>query len=242
MADANDAKKTSAARIDAAQLLTRGPGDALASYFALEHDVRRTRLFVRTDAAGRTLAFVAVCQTGIDLFRPLVVMRSNDDATLRALLREALQPGRHYLLSAPPILQPVIAAECTLHGDAINAIYTLAAGDFKPVTNILVRSSTTPDGLLRATIAARDGGRAAEAGVSWISSRYAEVFVEVAEAVRRRGLGKSVVSAVCSGVLARGRTPLYVSALTNTPSQKLAERLGFVRTDAYEVTGAMELK
>ena len=54
-----------------AGLLSTQPADALASYFALEHDSRRTRLFVRNDARGRATAFVAVCQTGIDLFAPL---------------------------------------------------------------------------------------------------------------------------------------------------------------------------
>lgn len=232
----------SAARIDAAQLLLRTPADALASYFALEHDARRTRLFVRRDASGRAAAFVAICQTGIDLFRPLAVMRARDDDALRELLREALQHGRHYLLSAPPSLQPAIADACHLHGDAVNAVYALSAADFKPVPNILVSSSRTPDGLLRATIAARSGDNAAEAGVSWISTRFAEIYVQVAESVRRRGLGKSVVSSLCSEILARGRTPIYVTATDNVASQKLAERIGFAHTNAFELTGAIELK
>lgn len=226
-------------RVDAAQLLTREPADALASYFTLEHDPRRVRLHVRTNAEGRTTAFVAVCQTGMDLFRPLVVMRAVDSAVLRELLREALQPGRHYLLSAPPSLLPDIAAECEVHGEAVNHIYTLAAAGFKPVANVLVRTSRTPDGLFRASIAARDGSNAAEAGTSWISSRFAEIYVQVAELVRRRGLGKSVVSAVCSAVLEHGRTPLYVTAADNVASQRLAERLGFVDSGAFEMTGAI---
>ncbi|MCX6017248.1 MAG: GNAT family N-acetyltransferase [Chloroflexi bacterium] len=229
-------------RIDAAQLLTRAPADALASYFALEHDPRRVQLHVRTNTAGRTLAFVAVCQTGIDLFRPLVVLRSNDAAALHETIRAALQPGRQYLLSAPPSLQPEIAAECELQGVTINTISTLTVADFKPVANILVQTSRTPDGLLRASIAARGGGIAAEAGVSWISTRYAEVYVQVNESLRNRGLGKSVVSALCAAILERGRTPLYVAAADNVASQRLAARLGFAETGAFELTGAMTVR
>jgi len=232
----------SAARIDAAQLLVRTPADALASYFALEHDARRTKLFVSGNGSGRTTAFVAVCQTGIDLFRPLAVMRADDDDALRALMRTVLQPGRHYLLSAPPSLQPVVADACHLHGESVNAVYALSPEHFRPVPNVLVRTSRTPDKLPRAAILARDGSNAAEAGASWISSRYAEIYVQVAEPVRRRGLGKSVVGAVCSEVLSQGRTPLYVTATDNVASRKLAERLGFVDSGAFELTGAIELR
>lgn len=229
-------------RIDAAQLLTNNPVDALTSYFALEHDPKRVKLFLRTAVSGRSLAFVAVCQTGLDLFRPLVVMRGDDSSALRDALKEAIAPGRQYLLNAPPSLQPDITALCSLSGESINAIYTLAAADHKPVVNIMVQTSSTPDGMLRASVPARDGGNAAEAGTSWISSRYGEVFVQVAEAVRRRGLGKSVVSAVCTPLLQRNRTPLYITRTDNIASRRLAERLGFYDTGAFELSGALTLR
>jgi ribosomal protein S18 acetylase RimI-like enzyme len=229
-------------RIDAAQLLTNNPVDALTSYFALEHDPKRVKLYLRTAVSGRSLAFVAVCQTGLDLFRPLIVMRGDDSSALRDALKEALSPGRQYLLNAPPALQPDIAAVCSLSGESINAIYTLSALDHTPVVNIMVQTSATPDGMLRASVAARDGSNAAEAGTSWISSRYGEVFVQVAESVRRRGLGKSVVSAVCTQLLQRNRAPLYITRTDNVASRKLAERLGFQDTGAFELSGALALR
>lgn len=226
----------------AAQLLSDRPADAVASYFALEHDAKRTKLHVCTGDQGRAAAFVAVCQTGLDLFRPLVVMRGDDSAALRAALREALQQRRQYLFNAPPAAQPDLAAVCDLHGESTNAIFTLDAASFAPVVNILVQTSRTPDGLLRASIRARDGSNAAEAGTSWISSRYAEIFVSVMAGARNRGLGKSVVSAVSAQVLEIRRTPLYVTARANTASIRLAERLGYVATGSFEVSGALTLK
>jgi hypothetical protein len=233
MADASTAQ-----RIDAAQLLTHKPADALTSYFALEHDARRTKFYLRTDSLGRTLAFVCVCQTGIDLFRPLVVMRGTDSAALTDALREALIPNRQYLFSAPPGAQPDIAAVCAISGESVNAVYTLTRTAFRPITNLLVVSSRTPDQLLRASIAARHGGNAAEAGTSWISTRYGEVFVQVVDGARGRGLGKSVVSAVSNDLLAMSRTPLYITRTDNKPSRALAERLGYADTGAFEFSGA----
>jgi GNAT superfamily N-acetyltransferase len=225
-------------RASLAPLLTSLPGDGLASYFALEHDPRRVALTVRADSRGRAVAFVAVCQTGIDLFRPLVVMRADDPAALEDALREALAPGRQYLFSAPAPLRPALEAAVRLDGEALNRVYALDRADFRPVVNILVQTSRTPDGQLRASIRARDSGNAAEAGTSWISSRYAEVYVSVVESLRGRGLGKSVVSAVSSQVLEMRRAPLYVAADGNLPSRRLALSLGYRDTGAAELTGA----
>ena len=228
-------------RVIAAMLLTTKPSDALASYFALEHDERRTKLTVREDARGRALAFVAVCQTGIDLFRPLVVMRGDDSAALQDALREALVPRRSYLLSAPVTVRNDIAAVCELSGEQTNQVYALHTAQFQPAVNILVQTSRTPDGQLRAFIKARDGTNAAEAGTSWISAKYAEVYVNVAESVRRRGLGKSVVSAVCNQLTERNKMPIYVTGRTNEGSRRLAERLGFSDTGALELTAAISV-
>ncbi len=221
-----------------ASLLNTDPADALASYFAIEHDPRRARLIVRTDTAGRVTAFVAVCQTGMDLFRPLIIARGDDSAALRDALREALVPGRQYLFSIPPAARPDLEALAHLHGEITVATFALERTDFKPVVNILVQTSRTPDGQLRASIPARGEGLAAEAGTSWISTRYAEVFVRVAESLRNRGLGKSVVSAVSAQVLDMGRVPLYMTAMENEASRRLALALGYHDTGARELTGA----
>ncbi len=236
---ADDLSKITAQRMSIATLLTPKPVDAVAWYFALEHEARRSKLFLKQDAQGRAIAFAAVCQTGLDLFRPLVVLRGDDSAALRAILQEALQARRQYLFNALPSNKPDLEAVAELHGEALHAIYTLNSGDFKPVVNILVQTSKTPDGLLRAAIKTREGDNAAEAGTSWNSSRYAEMYVKVIEAARNRGLGKSVVSAVSAQVLQAGRTPLYIVDPTNTASIRLAERLGYRNTNSFEISGAL---
>ena len=191
------------------------------------------------DAQGRVTAFVAVCQTGLDLFRPMVVLRGDDSDALRHTLKQALQARRQYLFNAIPSSKPDLEAVADLHGEAVNAIYTLENSAFKPVVNIMVQTSKTPDGQLRAVIKTRDGDNAAEAGTSWISSRYAEMYVKVMEAARNRGLGKSVVSAISTQVLQAGRTPLYIVDPANTASIRLAERLGYRNTNSFEISGAL---
>jgi len=229
-------------RTQISSLLTLQPTDALASYFALDHDPRRTKLTVHTDTNGRALAFVAVCQTGMDLFRPMVVMRGDDAAALQDALRAALSPLRQYLFSTPVTLMPDLEAVAHLYGETRNRIYTLARTDYVPVVNILVRTSRTPDGLLRASIPARDGSNVAEAGTTWMSGRYAEVFVRVSESVRNRGLGKSVASAVSAQILDINRTPIYMTSDDNAASQHLALRLGYRDTGSWELSGAMSLR
>lgn len=218
-------------------MLSSTPADALAAYFAIEHDPRRTKLHARQDARGRVLAFVAVCQTGIDLFRPFVVVRGDDSSAVRELLREALTPGRQYLFSVPATLRMDLEAACAVNSLEQNRIYALSADDFRPVMNMLVQTSRSPDGLVRAVIWAKDNVPAAEAGTSWISSRHAELFVRVELSVRRRGLGRSVVSAAAQQVLALRRTPLYMTSFDNVASQRLAESLGFHDSGATELSG-----
>jgi hypothetical protein len=84
------------------------PADALASYYALWHDPRRTQLTLHQDAQGGVVGFIAVCQTGADLFRPLVTMRTRDEAAVPHLLQAALVPDRPYQIIVPVILASAV--------------------------------------------------------------------------------------------------------------------------------------
>lgn len=226
-----------ALRSSVAPLLSARPGDAVAAYYALEHDTRRVRIVVEP-ATGPSRAFVAVCQTGLDLFRPLVVMRG-DGEPLRRALAQALAPGRPYLFSAPMAARDDILAAATVGAAQAHAVFVLEAGALTPVMNVLTIVSRTPDGQIRAAIRGRDGDPVAEAGTSWLGKAYAEVYVRVREGARGRGLGKSVVSAVCVEVQALGRAPIFVTAQDNAPAQGIARRLGFRDTGAIEWSGSL---
>ena len=83
------------------------PRDALAAYYALYHDPGRTRLWLNSDVHDRISGFVAICQTGFDLFQPTVVLRARDDASAVALLHEALYAGRpYYIVTTPTLSSP----------------------------------------------------------------------------------------------------------------------------------------
>ena len=86
------------------------PRDALAAYYALYHDPARTHVWLHCDARERIDGFVAVCQTGFNLFQPTVVLRARDDETAMALLSEALFPGRPYYIVTTPTLSPAVPA------------------------------------------------------------------------------------------------------------------------------------
>ena len=95
---------------------------------------------------------------------------------------------------------------------------------------------------MASAIKARDNTNAAEAGTSWLSKLYAEVYVTVVAGVRRRGLGKSCVSKVAELLFDQQKTPIYVTAQDNVASRKLAEKLGFKDTGAHELAGAMSIE
>ena len=217
--------------------------DAVAHHYAVEHDLKRSALYVEVNPSNRKLeAWAAVCQTGMDLFRPLVVMRAENGDALQRVLRRALMPNRQYLVSAPVALHDDIILICSLHGEQVNMIHALDRAEFVPVVNILVQGNMTPDGKLRATIRARDGLPAAEAGTNWQGAKFAELFVQVQEGARLRGLGKSVLSAVCAQLFEMQRQPIYLAGSSNIASSRLAERVGFRDSGGRELTGAINLK
>lgn len=217
------------------------PEYAKLSYFVMSHDVRKTKLFTASNAAHRIDTVLAHCQTGMDLFRPLVVAYGDDSARLQELLRQALMRGRQYLFSITPRLRLDLESVATIYSPTLGLIYALQTADLHPVPNVLAQMIRTPDGKPRAIIRARDESPAAEAGVNWMSAHFAEVFVRVDERVRGRGLGKSVVSALSTHLLEMGRTPIYITAADNVASQRLAERLGYRDTGTRELSGILQM-
>lgn len=213
------------------------PKDALAAYYALYHEPRRTQLWLHR-RGSEVEGLVAVCQTGQRLFQPTVVLRAPDMVMGVELLRQALVPGRPYYLITIPQLAPSIETVVDLQRPEHNRVYVLDVTRFKPIINVLVRPDHAPDGSRRFVV--RSGSQmevVAVSGINWRSPHFAEVFVYTEAAARGRGWGKSVLSA-CTGYLMReGVRPLYIVEEDNQPSIWLAESLGYVDDGAREFAG-----
>lgn len=214
-------------------LLPDDPADALASYYGLWHDPRRTKLTLHHSAKGNVDGFIVVCQTGADLFRPLVTLRAPDEESGTNLIQHALAPNRPYQFIVPATMTPTVTACVELSRSRMLYIYRLDPGGFQPIVNVLVQRVTGADGAPRFQIESQDQV-VAMSGTNWRSPTFAEVFVYVHPKGRGRGWGKSVVSACTAHLLEEGLRPLYVVEEGNQASIQIAESLGYVDTGRRE--------
>jgi RimJ/RimL family protein N-acetyltransferase len=209
--------------------------DGLAAYYALHHDPARTRLFVEEEGT-RVKGFMAVCQTGQDLFRQMVVLRARSKRAAAALLQRGLEPHRPYYLVTTLDLYSVAEEYLALEEPQINRIYRLSLSNYTPATiNVLVIPSQAADGSRRFVVRAQDRV-VAESGTNWRSPHYAEVYVWVSPEARKRGWGRAALSSTVAWVVRSGLRPLYVVSEDNAASIHLAEATGFVDTHAREFT------
>ncbi len=211
----------------------RDPLDAMAVYYAFHHPDERTQLFVRQNRAGLAEAYVAVCRTGIDLFRPLLTMRLNmaDPQGAADLIHGALPRGASVFIHVPLRYGPLLAALFDIQTQQELQLFRLTASAFQPVVNVLVMRSSTPDGLPRTIIRPTHAGAGDQVGASatlnWQSPHFAEITVHTNPQYRNRGWGRSVVSALARDLLDSGKTPLYEVSPHNEASRTLARALGF---------------
>ncbi len=216
----------------------QSPADALAIYYAFHHPADRSQIFVRQSAAlQRADGFLVRARTGMDLFRPLITLRSDTEEAARALLREGLTPNRPYYLVVPEALRGWLDKYVSVSEAETYKIYRYEAPPTSPPINVLLVTSQGPDGTPRAEIRSTANQAGAVAGVNWMSPRWAEIYVHTDPAVRGRGWGKAVVANVAQQLVARGRAPLYVTGDTNEYSMRLAEAVGFVDTGYREYVG-----
>jgi GNAT superfamily N-acetyltransferase len=228
--DLQDLDELSRKRQALRPLLSPGdPADALASYYGLWHDPRRTQLALHHDEGQRVDGFVVVAQTGVDLFRPLVTLRAPSQEAGQSLLRSALQPSRPYHIIVPVTLAPAVREEMEITRASLTQIYRLDPGQFQPVINVLVQRVDTAEGGLRFHIESQ-GQVMAMAGTNWRSPTFAEIFVYVHPRGRGRGWGRSVVSACTAALLDQRVRPVYTVEEENQASVRIAESLGYVDT------------
>jgi hypothetical protein len=208
--------------------------DGLAAYYTLHHDPTRTALFIHRDQDSMVDSFLVRCQTGFDLFRPLVTLRVRGGGVTDPLIEEALIPGRPYLLVVPISLVDRVTRYVTLSQVSRNHVYRMDPRRFRPEMNTMVVTGQDPQGNPRAEI--RHAKQvAAVAGINWRSPIFAELYVNVVKEHQGRGWGAAVVNAIAAQLLKAQVTPLYSVSEENTASQSLAERVGFVDTGAREI-------
>jgi RimJ/RimL family protein N-acetyltransferase len=216
------------------------PADALTSYYALWHDPRRTRLTLHHGPRRQVDGFVAVCQTGIDLFRPLVTLRAPDENVVGELMRAALMPDRPYQIIVPVTLASAVRAHVEFSRSSLTHIYRLDPSRFQPIVNVLVQRVLSADGSSRFQIESQ-GQLVAMSGTNWRSPTFAEVFVYVHPKGRGRGWGKSVVSACTAALLEERLRPLYMVGEGNEASIRIAQGLGYADTGLRELAGEAQL-
>ncbi|MGA9349895.1 MAG: GNAT family N-acetyltransferase [Anaerolineae bacterium] len=196
--------------------------DALTVYYALYH--QRTELF--THGQEVIVGFLAICQTGHDLFTPLVVMRADSDDVLHALLSHHLDEGREYLFAVKEQTAPVLKRCLITWDEHYNLIYIVDEASFRPDFRHLVEKVVREDSFPRFEI--RDGEKViAAAGANWCSPYFAEVGVWTQEDYRGRGLARAVVSGCTSELLKEGIKPLYIVAESNVASIRVCAALGY---------------
>ena len=201
-------------------LVPTDPADAMTAYYALTHDPRRTRLSLHRALTGTVDGFVAVCQTGRDLFVPLVVMRARE-GDVGSLLRQALQPGRPYTIVTLDKFRSEIERVVVAEHQQTNQVHVLRPDAYRPVINVMVQRG---ESAFRYEIRVRDQVVAA-AGVNWRSGRLADVYVYTDSAFQGRGWGKAVAAACVKDLLAE-RLGVDLGAATRRKFNEVSDRRG----------------
>jgi predicted GNAT family acetyltransferase len=210
----------------------------MAAYYALHHDERRVQLTLHRHPGGQVDGFCAVCQTGYDLFVPLVVMRARA-GTEGDLLCQALQAGRPYRVVAPLAARSGIEQAMSLDHWQVNKVYRLESSEAQAKINVMVQPGEGP---FRYEIRSRDGQVASAAGVNWHTDRLAEMYVYTEAQYEGRGWARAVGAACVRALLEKGLLPIYVAAQRNRASRRVALALGFRDTGTQEFECRGQLK
>ncbi len=207
----------------------RVASDAQAAYYALEHPADRVSLHGLFPQESVLNGFIAIAQTGFDLFRPLVVPFTGTDDALITLIENAVPERRPHLIYLPIEQEALLDSHFTVEKLQLSSVLRLDPRGFEPILNILVTEAQNSEGWPRFEIKAMGGGYAA-AGLNWKSKYAAEMYIESDEEGRRRGFSKSVLSALIDRLLAEGLLVLFRVVDDDYGSFEDAFDLGFVPT------------
>lgn len=207
----------------------RLPQDAMVAYYGLQHPADRVVVFGYYQAAHVPSGFLALAQTGYDLFRPIAVPFVGSPAALQALLRVSLQRGRPVMLHLPAEQRAWAEEAVDLSEPRVSELRRLDTKEFRPEVNVLVVPCQSPTGLPRFEVRSGDVVRAA-AGVNWKGDLFAEVYVESQPEAASVGHRRSALAAIAGQLLSEGRLPLYQVEENDVAAQAEAQWVGFRRT------------
>lgn len=210
--------------------------DARAWYYAFNHPDYRTQLYPYHPATARAIGYVAISQTGIDLFRPLVTMRLpwGDWPACQATINQALPAGRELFLSVPAQYESILPLHFEIFTQETLIIYTLKRHAYQPILNVLVSAET--DNYQRPRYVIRQQNEIVScASIAWVGQHFTEISVQTDPAYRKRGWGRDVVVALVGHLLDLGKTPLYATSAENENAQKLATSVGFTDSGHREL-------
>ena len=208
----------------------KNPADAMATYYAFYHEANRTSI-ITEEENGKALAYAAISRTGIDLFRPLITTRlpiNNLDLSAQ-MLRRALPSESEAFIVCPVQYDPLVRAVYEVKAEQKLNLYTYPSGMPEPVINIFVTRDDESDYPRFVINKSMNGQRTtvSSAGVNWLTPNFAEIAVRTWSEYRRRGYGRSVVSALTRHLIETGRRPIYAVSETNYASIELAKQIGF---------------
>ena len=208
----------------------QSPADATAAYYALDHPESRVELYVEYAGNGAPRGFLALAQTGFDLFRRLAVPFAAHPLGLARLLQEAIRPQQPVLLLLPLEQETWISGLLELSEGRVLDVFRLHTSHFQPVLNVMVVATEGPDGGgTRFEIRSVAGGHAS-AGTNWRGLHYAEVYVDADDEGRARGFSRSVLAAMAGQLLSERRVALYRIDEQDVAGQAEAFEVGFRRS------------
>jgi hypothetical protein len=116
----------------------------MPAYYALEHPIERTELFGYYPSPDTLSGFLAVAQTGFDLFRPIAVPFVANVEAMSSLLDKALIANRPYLMYIPVDQQEFIDPRFQHTPIQVTNLLRLDSRAFTPILNVMIsRTETT---------------------------------------------------------------------------------------------------
>jgi hypothetical protein len=207
----------------------------MAAYYAFNHPPNRVKLYGFYPNEYPPTGFLALAQTGLDLFRPLVVPFVGHPEALKALIQAVIRPERPALLYLPLEQRVWIEESVELTQVQPSELMRIDPNRFEPLINVLMVRSTTPTGLTRFEIRSQTGVHAF-AGINWKGNRFAEVYVGGDPEARDRQFLKSVLAAITKDLFDEGRLALFRVEEGDTRAMVEAMEIGYRTTGIRVLT------